>query len=86
MTLHPIPLNFLIYEGNFLFFFISAFITKLLLPSTKYLPLALRMKAKEQDGWEWDPTSGNKEMSDVVYLGCLISHYEYKCGGRGLSQ
>jgi hypothetical protein len=24
MTLHPIPLNFLIYEENFLFFFISA--------------------------------------------------------------
>jgi hypothetical protein len=23
MTLHPIPLNFLIYEENFLFFFIS---------------------------------------------------------------
>jgi hypothetical protein len=24
MTLHPIPLNFLIYEENFIFFFISA--------------------------------------------------------------
>jgi hypothetical protein len=24
MTLHPIPLNFLIYEGHFFFFFISA--------------------------------------------------------------
>jgi hypothetical protein len=23
MTLHPIPLNFLTYEGNFIFFFIS---------------------------------------------------------------
>jgi hypothetical protein len=23
MTLHPIPLNFLIYEGNFIFFVIS---------------------------------------------------------------
>jgi hypothetical protein len=23
MTLHPIPLNFLIYEENFIFFFIS---------------------------------------------------------------
>jgi hypothetical protein len=27
MTLHPIPLNFLIYEENFLFFFVSVFIS-----------------------------------------------------------
>jgi hypothetical protein len=27
MTLHPIPLNFLIYEENFLFFFISVHYT-----------------------------------------------------------
>jgi hypothetical protein len=26
MTLHPIPLNFLIYEKNYLFYFISAVI------------------------------------------------------------
>jgi hypothetical protein len=29
MTLHPIPLNFLIYEENFLFFFISVGLPRL---------------------------------------------------------
>ncbi len=32
MTLHPVPLNFLIYEENFLFFFISANMRKILFP------------------------------------------------------
>ncbi len=45
MTLNPIPLNFLIYEENFLFFFISVV--------TEIFVKVPEMKGLHQGGGEW---------------------------------
>ncbi len=46
MTLHPIPLNFLIYEENFLFFFITAKCLIAFRECAKFLRIRLRMRQK----------------------------------------